>query len=75
MAFYVMRHYGATAFSLTSYFVPVVATLFGVVFLGEIVTWGMVGGLILIGGGIYLINRRPSTHGSRSPATEISLGD
>jgi drug/metabolite transporter (DMT)-like permease len=57
MAFYIMRHFGATAFSLTSYLIPVVATTFGVLLLGEIVTWGMIRGILFIGGGIYLINR------------------
>lgn len=58
MAFHIMRTFGATAFSLTSYLIPVVATTFGVLILGEIVTWGMGVGVLLIGSGIYLINRR-----------------
>ncbi len=57
MAFYIQRRFGATAFSLVSFVVPVVATSIGVLLLGEIVTWGMLVGVILIGGGIYLINR------------------
>ena len=57
LAFYITRRFGATAFSLTSYLIPVVATTFGVILLGEIVTWGMLVGVVCIGGGIYLINR------------------
>jgi O-acetylserine/cysteine efflux transporter len=57
MAFYITRRFGATAFSLTSYIIPVVATFFGVLILEEIVTWGMVVGVVLIGSGVYLINR------------------
>jgi drug/metabolite transporter (DMT)-like permease len=57
MAFYITRRFGATAFSLTAYLIPVVATTFGVLLLNEIVTWGMAVGVICIGGGIYLINR------------------
>ena len=57
-AFYIQRRFGATAFALTSYLIPVVATIFGVLLLGEIVTWAMLVGVVLIGGGIYLINRR-----------------
>ena len=57
MAFYVTRRFGATAFSLTAYLIPVVATVFGVLILGEIVTWGMAVGVLLIGTGVYLINR------------------
>jgi drug/metabolite transporter (DMT)-like permease len=58
LAFHVTRRFGATAFSLTSYLVPVVATTFGVFVLGEIVTWVMLVGVALIGGGIQLINRQ-----------------
>ncbi len=58
LAFYLMRHHGATAFSLTSYIVPVVAMLFGVLALGEIITWGMLLGIVFIAGGIFLVNRR-----------------
>lgn len=58
MAFYIMRNFGATAFSLTAYLIPMVAIIFGVLLLGEIVTWAMFVGVVLIGGGIYLINRR-----------------
>lgn len=58
MAFYIMRNFGATAFSLTAYLIPVVATTFGVLLLGEIITWAMGVGVILIGSGIYLINRQ-----------------
>jgi drug/metabolite transporter (DMT)-like permease len=57
-AFYLQRRYGATAFSLTAYFIPVVATTFGVLLLNEIVTWAMVFGVLLIAGGVFLINRR-----------------
>jgi drug/metabolite transporter (DMT)-like permease len=57
-AFYIQRRFGATAFALTSYLIPVVATTFGVLLLGEIVTWAMLVGVVLIGAGIYLINRR-----------------
>lgn len=58
MAFYITRRFGATAFSLVSYVVPVVATTVGVILLDEIVTSGMLFGVILIAGGIYLINRQ-----------------
>ncbi|MEM7112784.1 MAG: DMT family transporter [Chloroflexota bacterium] len=59
MAFYITGRFGATAFSLTSYFIPIVATGFGVLLLGEIVTWGMLVGVLLVFGGLYLINRSP----------------
>ena len=56
MAFFIQRKYGATAFSLTSFMIPVVATLFGALLLGEILTWAMGVGVLFIGGGLYLIN-------------------
>ncbi|MFT5194531.1 MAG: O-acetylserine/cysteine efflux transporter [Cellvibrionaceae bacterium] len=57
MAFYITRRFGAVSFSLVSFVVPIVATFFGVVLLGEIVTWGMGIGVLFIAGGIYYINR------------------
>lgn len=58
MGFYITRRFGATAFSLVAYLIPVVAIITGVVVLNEIVTWSMLGGVLLIGTGIFLINRR-----------------
>jgi drug/metabolite transporter (DMT)-like permease len=66
-AFYIQRRFGATAFSLTSYLIPIVATTFGVLLLDEIVTWAMFVGIILIGSGIYLISRRTSISVRRMP--------
>ena len=56
MAFYITRRFGAVSFSLVSFVVPVVATFFGVILLGEIVTWGMLVGVGFIAGGLYFIN-------------------
>ena len=68
MAFYITRRFGATAFSLTAYLIPIVATTFGVLLLGEIVTWGMLIGVLFIGGGVYLINRTPRPGSESGPA-------
>jgi drug/metabolite transporter (DMT)-like permease len=57
LAFYITHRFGATAFSLTNYLIPVAATTFGVLLLGEIITLGMLIGVLLIGAGIFLINR------------------
>ena len=57
MAFYIMQKYGAISFSMVSFVVPIVATLLGVLLLGEIVTWGMGIGVILIAAGIFVLNR------------------
>lgn len=56
LAFYVQRTFGATAFSLNSFLVPIFATLTGALLLDEIVTVAMLIGMILIGSGLYLIN-------------------
>ncbi|MCB8945937.1 MAG: DMT family transporter [Ardenticatenaceae bacterium] len=66
-AFYIQRRFGATAFSLTSYIIPVVATTFGVLLLDEIVTWAMLVGIVLIGSGIYLISKRTAVTVRRMP--------
>ncbi|MEM7117559.1 MAG: DMT family transporter [Chloroflexota bacterium] len=60
LAFYVQRTYGATAFSLNSFIVPVVAIVAGALLLDEVITWPMGVGMLLIGGGLYLINRPAS---------------
>ena len=57
MAFYIMQKYGAISFSMVSFVVPIVATLLGVLLLGEIVTWGMGIGVALIAAGIFVLNR------------------
>jgi drug/metabolite transporter (DMT)-like permease len=58
LSFYITGRFGATAFSLTSYIVPPVAAITGVVLLGETITVGMLIGMALIIFGVYLINRR-----------------
>jgi len=58
LAFYIQRSFGATAFSLNSFIVPMVATVFGVLLLGEIVTWTLGVATLLIGSGLYLLNRK-----------------
>lgn len=68
MAFYITGRFGATAFALTSYFIPIVATGFGVLLLGEIVTGGMLIGVLLVGSGLYLLNRRPEPVLAKTPS-------
>lgn len=57
LAFYITRQFGATAFSMTSYVIPVAAAVAGVLFLDETITTGMITGLFLIATGIMLINK------------------
>ncbi|MBP8949272.1 MAG: DMT family transporter [Candidatus Promineofilum sp.] len=55
---WVNQRFGATAASLTSYVLPVVAATGGVLFLGEAITPVMLAGMALIIGGIATLNRR-----------------
>lgn len=68
LAFYITGRFGATAFSLTAYVIPLVATFFGVFLLDEIVTSGILIGVLLIGTGLYFINQgqRPPVKNSIS---------
>lgn len=61
MSFYVINNFGATAAALTAYVTPVVATIGGALLLNESITWGIVGGMVLIVGGISFINREPKS--------------
>ncbi|MEM9773369.1 MAG: DMT family transporter [Chloroflexota bacterium] len=58
LAFYNVKHFGATASSMTAYVVPVAANIGGILLLDEIFTRGMLIGTALIVAGIYTINRR-----------------
>jgi drug/metabolite transporter (DMT)-like permease len=60
LAFYITKRFGAVAFSLVGYTIPVIAGITGVLWLGETVTIWMIWGMVLIGGGILLINGRRS---------------
>ena len=56
LSFYNIQRFGATAAVMTSYVIPVVAGLIGVIFLNEQFTWGMAAGVSLISIGVWLIN-------------------
>lgn len=58
LSFYITRRFGATAFSLTSYVIPIVATILGVLLLDEQITAVMLAGMLLIVSGVVLINHR-----------------
>lgn len=58
LAFYNIKRFGATASAITAYVIPIVATLGGVLLLGETVTGGMLLGMALIVGGVAIINQR-----------------
>ncbi|MEM8862304.1 MAG: DMT family transporter, partial [Chloroflexota bacterium] len=67
LAFYNVKHFGATASSMTAYVIPIAANIGGILLLGEIFTRGMLVGTALIIVGIYIINRR-QTEASSNPS-------
>lgn len=59
LAFYNIQRFGATASALTAYVMPIIASVGGVLLLGETITLGMALGMGLIVGGVAVINQRP----------------
>lgn len=67
LAFYNIQRFGATASALSAYVIPIVATVGGVLLLGETVTGIMLVGMALIVGGIAIVNqqvRQPEQSGT-----------
>jgi drug/metabolite transporter (DMT)-like permease len=56
LSLYNIQRFGATAAVMTTYVVPIVAGLIGVLFLDEQITWGMAVGIVLIVLGVWIIN-------------------
>jgi drug/metabolite transporter (DMT)-like permease len=54
---YNIQQFGATAAVMSAYVIPVVATLTGVLLLGEQITIGIMGGMIFILAGVGLLNK------------------
>lgn len=55
--FYNIQRFGATAGALASYIIPIFAAVGGVLLLDEQITYGMLAGMALILGGVWLINQ------------------
>ena len=60
LEFFIIKHYGATAGVMGSYVIPIVASIGGLILLNEKITLGMILGMLLIMGGISIINQRKS---------------
>ncbi len=58
LSFFIVKRFGATASSQTSYVMPVSSTILGALLLGEQVTPTMLGGMALIFSGLALLNWR-----------------
>jgi drug/metabolite transporter (DMT)-like permease len=56
-SFYNIQRFGATAAVMSAYVIPVIASLTGVLLLGEKITLSMLGGMILVIVGVWMINR------------------
>jgi drug/metabolite transporter (DMT)-like permease len=57
LEFYIVKRFGATAGAMPAYVIPIVATIGGVLLLGETITSGVVLGFVLVIAGLVLINR------------------
>ena len=71
LAFYNIKHFGATASSMTAYVVPIAANIGGILLLDEIFTRGMLFGTALIILGIYIINRRQQDAAAPQPNVQV----
>jgi drug/metabolite transporter (DMT)-like permease len=69
LAFYIIKRFGATTSAMTAFIIPVVATLGGVLILGEQITVGMLAGMLLIIAGITIINQRARPIQTRASTT------
>ncbi len=58
LSFFIVQRFGATPSALVSYIIPIVASIGGVLVLDETITPGMIVGMVLILGGITLLNER-----------------
>jgi drug/metabolite transporter (DMT)-like permease len=58
LAFYNIKRFGATASAMTANLIPVVAIIGGALFLDETITSGMIIGMVLILGGMAVLNQR-----------------
>lgn len=68
LAFYNIKHFGATAAAMTSYIIPIFATIGGYFLLDEIITTRMIIGMIIIVIGIAILNQRnPQRFKTTSP--------
>lgn len=75
LSFTIVKRFGATPASQTSYVMPVVSTLLGAALLGEQITHGMILGMGVIFAGLSLLNSRgPTGRGRRAPSEARRLG-
>ncbi len=61
LAFYNIKRFGATASAMTANLIPIVAILCGSLLLSETITRGMIAGMVIIVGGMFILNQRATT--------------
>ena len=63
--YWLVEHTGATRTALVTYLIPLTGVMWGGLLLGESIEWEVVVGLVLIIGGVALVNRQPAReHGT-----------
>jgi drug/metabolite transporter (DMT)-like permease len=58
LVIFVIHRFGATTSAMTTYVIPIVASVVGTFLLGEQITRGMLAGMVLIAIGIGIINQK-----------------
>lgn len=56
--YWLIEHTGATRTALVTYLIPITGVMWGALLLGERIEWEVILGLVLIIGGVGLVNRR-----------------
>jgi len=56
--YWLIEHTGATRTALVTYLIPITGVMWGAIFLSESIEWQVIVGLLLIIGGVALVNRQ-----------------
>jgi drug/metabolite transporter (DMT)-like permease len=59
--YWLVEHTGATRTALVTYLIPLTGVMWGALLLGESIEWEVVVGLVLIIGGVMLVNRQSAS--------------
>lgn len=63
--FHILKRFGASIVSMADYITPIVATVGGVLLLGEQITWGIAAGMALTVSGVITVNSAPLTKSAK----------
>ena len=70
LSFHIVKRFGATASSLTTYVIPVITAILGAVFLKEQLTPLVFGSMVVILIGVALLNSGPRPEAKRLPGPD-----